>query len=276
MTNTDLPSASTDACPACLNPATGSSKSGRLSCPSCGTVSHEERRAFHYNDSYPEERAHQADHIKALKQKSLAAWLQKAHIKPSGIKVLEVGFGGGATLEYLKNQTDHVFGLEVVESNRRSAKALGIPENQIVEKLEDLQGRDLHFDLFLYCDSFEHLLDPRSHLKLLNEISRPGSKALLVLPRADCLSRKWMGSYWPHDLPDHWIFYSQEGLTRLWNEFGWTAVSTFHPTKYVSSEMAIKHASMKLPVNPDWVPKALRNIHMPLNFGELGIVFEKS
>ena len=86
----------------------------------------------------------------------------------------------------------------------------------------------------VYQDSFEHVLDAESHLRALDTLTEPGTRALLVLPVADSVSRHVLRRFWPHDVEDHWIFYSTDGLTRLWQRFGWRPVARFYPWKFIS------------------------------------------
>ena len=185
--------------------------------------------------------------------------------------VLEIGFGGGATLSWLRQQGAVVYGQEVVESNRAVARGLGIPPDHLKADLSEFEG--VFFDLVLYLDVFEHILDARAQLNLLAKLTRKGCRALLVLPVADSLSRQLLGGLWPHDLPDHWIFYSCQGLTSLWAEFGWHEVKRFYPWKFISADTVARHLSLKAgrPI-PTF---GLGQVGFWLNFGERGFVFER-
>jgi SAM-dependent methyltransferase len=171
----------------------------------------------------------------------------------------------------MHGQGAQVSGVEPVEANRRSAIRSGVPEANVKANLADFGENS--FDLVVYQDSFEHEIEPAIHLATLNRLVAPGARALLVLPIADCLSRRFMGSWWPHDVKEHWVFYSTEGLTRLWQCHGWRLASTFHPRKYISFLTIAGHIQHKTGIR---LPsRALPTSGIWLNFGERGLIFEK-
>ena len=258
-------------CPACDADAVRSVRGSGLHCAACGTIWQPARREFAYADDYPAARGHHDDVVARCKQRTLALWIRRQDLPLDGQRVLEVGFGGGATLAWLQEQGAVVAGQEPVGANRAAAIAQGIPEARVKSVLEDFA--DARFDLVLYLDSFEHVLDADTHLASLNRLTGSGARALLVLPVADSLSRRMLGSWWPHDVPDHWIFYSTQGLIRLWSRFGWHLSARFRPWKFVSAETIARHWQMKTGMRLPLGPLASRGVW--LNFGERGLVFEK-
>lgn len=257
-------------CPACGDTAR-TDRTERHRCLACGTVWLPLRRGYSYDDAYPAERGHFDQAIGHCKQVTLQSWLRRTAGPVAGKRVLEVGFGGGATLDLLHRQGALVWGQEPVTANRRAAVASGIDADHIAADLGAFAGTQ--FNLLLYLDSFEHLLEPESHLRSVDAITIAGSQALVVLPVADSLSRRLMGQAWPHDIPDHWVFYSTRGLTRLWGCFGWRCPASFYPWKFVSVQTLARHFWMKTGLR---VPlTALPASGVWLNFGERGFVFEK-
>ena len=83
-----------------------------------------------------------------------------------------------------------------------------------------------------------------------------------------------MGRWWPHDIRDHWVFYSTLGLTRLWDHHGWSLESTFHPSKYISGLTIARHVELKTRVPLPAAP--LRSTAIWLNFGERGLIVQKT
>jgi len=229
------------------------------------------RRDYQYDDSYPALRGHDDGAIAACKIRTFEHWCRHLGVPLVGQSVLEVGFGGGPTLTWMRDQGAHVSGVEPVAANRATVVRAGIPEANIKAQLADF--RDVRFDLVFYLDSFEHEIEPAAHLASLHRLTRPGTRALLVLPIADCLSRRVLGRWWPHDIRDHWVFYSTAGLTRLWNDHGWRLASSFHPSKYISASTIARHWELKTRIP---LPPLPRNAAIWLNFGERGLVFEKT
>ena len=130
--------------------------------------------------------------VTACKTRTFERWLHHLDTTLAGRNVLEVGFGGGSTLAWMRSQGARVAGVEPVEANRQSAIRSGVPDASVKTSLEDLEGNS--FDLVVYQDLFEHETEPAIHLATLNRLIVPGARALLVLPIADCLSRRLTGS----------------------------------------------------------------------------------
>jgi len=257
-------------CPVCTNRHESAAK--RRRCAHCGTIWIPDRLGYVYDDSYPEQRSHHDAFVSRCKQITLSNWVRRLGADLQGKRVLEVGFGGGATLEWLQGQGALTFGQEPVAANRAAAERMGIPSERIADDLAKFEGT--HFDFTLYLDAFEHLLNPVAHLSLLDRLTAPGSKAMLVLPVADSFSRAILGPAWPHDIQDHWVFYSSRGLEELWGRFGWRVSKRFYPLKYVSALSVSRHMQSKLgrglPLGP------LAKTALWLNCGERGFVFERS
>jgi len=258
-------------CPACSNAVAAENQAARRHCAACGTIWLPQRRCYTYDDAYPAAQGHFHPAIGRCKQVTLQYWLRRTVGPVAARRVLEVGFGGGATLEWLRQQDASVWGQEPVAANRRAAVAAGIEPDRIKADLAEFAG--LHFDLALYLDSFEHILDPIAHLRTLNAVTVRGSRALLVLPVADCLPRRLMGRMWPHDSADHWVFYSTRGLICMWQQAGWRLADRFYPWKLVSIQALARHAQVKAGVK---LPlDVLPSFGVWLNVGERGLVFEK-
>jgi SAM-dependent methyltransferase len=258
-------------CPGCGGLGDAGDKRGFRHCQGCGSLWVPARRDYQYDDGYPASRGHHDDLVAACKIRTFEQWSQQFSTPLAGQKVLEVGFGGGHTLGWMHRLGARVSGVEPVAANRLSAIRSGVPEANVKSSLADFNG--VRFDLVIYQDSFEHETEPASHLATLDRLTAGGARALLVLPIADCLSRRLLGAWWPHDVKDHWVFYSVEGLTRLWQSHGWRLASTFRPSKYVSFPTIADHIQLKAGIRlPPW---ALPASGIWLNFGERGLIFEK-
>lgn len=258
-------------CPGCGGQEDREDSRGFRQCQDCGSAWVPARRDYEYDDAYPAFRGHHDDAIAACKIRTFEHWCQHLNTPLAGKNVLEAGFGGGSTLTWMRAQGAIVSGVEPVEANRATAVINGIPAANIKAKLGEFEeGR---FDLVFYLDSFEHEIEPDAHLATLNRLTPPGARALLVLPIADCVSRRLLGRWWPHDIKDHWVFYATKGLTRLWERHGWRLESTFHPAKYISGLTIARHLQLKTKV--PLPAAALRSTAVWLNFGERGLIFQK-
>jgi SAM-dependent methyltransferase len=255
-------------CPGCGE--IGEAARGVMRCVDCGTLWVAARRDYQYDDSCPTLRGHDDAAIAACKIRTFEHWCRRLDTGLVGQRVLEVGFGGGPTLAWMRDQGAQVSGVEPVAANRAMAIRAGIPEANVRPRLADFEGSQ--FDLVFYLDSFEHETEPAAHLATLDRLTRPGSRAMLVLPVADSLSRRVLGRWWPHDIQDHWVFWSTAGLVRLWNDHGWQLTSTFHPSKYLSASTITRHWELKTRIP---LPPVPRRAAVWLNFGERGLIFEK-
>ena len=258
-------------CPACGGSALSASGSQRRECSACGTIWVSHRRNYIYDDVYPKQRSHHDAVVARCKQITLRAWLRRLNAPITGQTVLEIGFGGGATLELVQTLGGIAHGMEPVPANRAAAVGRGIPADQITGDLANFGGK--RFDLAIYLDSFEHLLEPREHLTALSTLTAPASRALVVLPVADCFSRRLMGRWWPHDLDDHWIFYSRQGLTKLWQDFGWQCTGVFFPWKFISLRTVAQHWQIK--THRPMPTFGFGDVGIWLNFGERGFIFDR-
>jgi hypothetical protein len=257
-------------CPGCGGPGSSVDARGFRQCGDCRSLWVPARRDYEYNNSYPKLRGHDDGAIAACKVRTFERWYRQLDVPLAGRSVLEAGFGGGQILGWMQSQGAQVSGVEPVEGNRAMAIRAGLPEANIKARLADFQ--DSRFDLVFYLDSFEHEVEPAAHLATLDRLTRTGTRALLVLPVADSWSRRLLGRWWPHDIRDHWVFYSIDGLTRLWNEHGWRLASTFHPSKFVSASTIARHWEMKTRIPLPGIPPGAA---IWLNFGERGLIFEK-
>jgi SAM-dependent methyltransferase len=264
-------------CPACGGELkiSATRPSTRFSCNECHTITIPERRSYTYTENYSENRGHYLSQIKSCKTKSYQSHLRSADLQSlAGLKILEFGFGSGVFLQLAKELNADTYGIEIQKDLSQQATLLDIPEKNLSQDLGKFQASNLKFDAVFYFDSFEHVLEPLEHLKKLNELSRPGTKALVVLPQADSISRYMLKSFWPHDIPDHWVFYSKKGLIHQWKNQGWSVRKIFSPQKNITVEMILLHWGFQ-------PSGALLNLlrRIPpfwFNIGEMGVVFEKT
>jgi hypothetical protein len=114
--------------------------------------------------------------------------------------------------EILNEHSNSVWGIEAVPSNIEFAAKLGIPKNHLFNSGSLSTRMPQAIDLWIFLDSFEHIIEVDEFMKWLNENSTPSAKMLLILPRADSFSRRWMKSFWIHRLNDHLFHWSRKGI----------------------------------------------------------------
>lgn len=100
-------------------------------------------------------------------------------------KVLEIGCGSGATLEYMKSKgASYVVGIDISQSAIHQASEKGIIDLALVLDIEkdELPFRAKEFDCIILADVLEHLYDPWMTLKKITEYLADDGYVLLSLP----------------------------------------------------------------------------------------------
>lgn len=248
----------------------------RAVCDECGSFWDLESLAatVAYDESYPAQRGHFDPRVGALKVRTLDRWLHAAGVSLAGKTVCEVGFGGGTCLPYLAEHAGHVIGLEVNDAAIERVRATGVRAELL--QVVPLPALSRSVDVWLFQDSFEHIPDPGTFTNWLAANSSPNAQILLVAPRGDSLSRRAMGRFWPHKLPDHQFHWSDAGLIDFMARRGFSVRRRFFPLKFASPEMVLAHFLHKLGV-ADGLRRRLSgaSFALPINFGEHGLVFER-
>jgi hypothetical protein len=262
----------------CEHPVSSATRRAfRLECGACGSFWDLEslEREVRYEEDYPAQRGHFDPRVGALKVRSLARWLAAAGVRVESAHVCEVGFGGGSCLGFLGERAAHVTGIEANASAIDHVRGRG--EAATLLLAQSLPARlEEPVDLWLFQDSFEHIPDPAAFMQWMVDNSHSETEILIVLPRADSLSRRLMGRLWPHKLPDHTFHWSLSGLIDFMSRRGFVASRRFFPVKFVSPQMVLAHLLHKAgaaPAQRRWLGGA--HLALPFNFGEMGLLFRR-
>lgn len=153
-------------------------------------------------------------------------WLQSR----VGGRLLEVGFGNGATLARLKNLGWSVAGVEFDPVSVELANKLGLDAR--LGSLEDCQFDDASFDAVVSSHLLEHLPDPRSHIKECFRILRPGGKLILTTPNASSLGHRLFEKNWRGlEPPRHLHIFGPRALSSLVAETGFRSIKISCPAR---------------------------------------------
>jgi 2-polyprenyl-3-methyl-5-hydroxy-6-metoxy-1,4-benzoquinol methylase len=99
--------------------------------------------------------------------------------------ILEIGFGSGACLAWMREQGARLHGTELNHAACDAARAAGI-EILPMDLLSSADGYKERFDTIIAFDVFEHLSlgQVRDHLRACEKMLRQGGKLLLRFPNA--------------------------------------------------------------------------------------------
>lgn len=266
-------------CPACKgNPESQPIRRGRdsfLRCSGCGTLWRAAGAEFNaYDASYFQERAHD-DAESAVGQAKLKTfdyfWRQipESHrARP----ILELGCSGGLALRAALDQRLDVHGFDITEDILKLTDANGIPRERVTAgTLQQLPEKA--FGVAAFFDSFEHIPEPRAFLEVFAPYLSEDALVLMVIPAADTVSNRFLGSLWPHYLPDHWVHYTVRGLEALFAPQGLSLMSAFSPRKQVPADMVRRHINMRWPGLGRWVPA---HGALSFNIGERGLIWKRT
>lgn len=248
----------------------------RAQCSVCGSYWDLESLAatVAYDESYPAERGHFDPRVGALKVRTLDHWVRAGQVTLDGKTVCEVGFGGEHVCHIWRR-------VRRTSSDSRSTSRPSIVSDSLGVRAELLRVDPLprlahQVDLWLFQDSFEHIPDPATFADWMRVHSSASAEILLVAPRGDSLSRRLMGRFWPHKLPDHQFHWSHAGLAEFFARRGFAVRRSFFPLKFASPQMVLAHFLHKLGVGESLRRRlAGASFALPINFGEHGLVFER-
>lgn len=95
-----------------------------------------------------------------------------------GLRVLDVGCGGGFTCEFLAHQQAQVWGLDqsaqCIAAAQAHAEAGGLPITYRCGIAEELPFEAVAFDVVVCVDVLEHVADPLQAVKEISRVLRPG------------------------------------------------------------------------------------------------------
>ncbi len=259
-------------CPACLGSKSGKpvfTRTGELNrCARCGSLWRSEGPVYSdYGMSYFSNRGHLGEKasVRAAKIKSFRGFWKRASVPPSS-KALEIGCATGWGLVAGRELGMQMHGLDVAAESDRLAMERGFPPGTVVQHLEQLET--LRFPVVGFFDALEHIPEPEQFLEKLKHYLAPEACLIVVLPRADSLSRYCLGSMWPHFLPDHWLHFSARGFEIFAGRCGFDLAKTFFPLKWVTPFTLFRHLSLH-----SGIELAAPSFPIfPFNIGECGYV----
>jgi 2-polyprenyl-3-methyl-5-hydroxy-6-metoxy-1,4-benzoquinol methylase len=138
------------------------------------------------------------------------------HVRISpGIRLLDVGCGGGYFLRIAARLGAEVQGVEPSDIAASRARAAGIPVFTGTLEIYVESIGDRRFDLITANHVLEHTPDPVRTLGMMKQILAPAGLIWIGVPNADCtFSRKLRGRWHSIDVPFHLMQFTPESLSK--------------------------------------------------------------
>jgi 2-polyprenyl-6-hydroxyphenyl methylase/3-demethylubiquinone-9 3-methyltransferase len=109
----------------------------------------------------------------------------------AGIKVLDIGCGGGILSESLAKQGANVTAIDVVEKNIKVAKAhakqSGLQINYQLSSVEQMLETNQQFDIVFNMEVVEHVVDVNSFIRGCNALVKPQGTQFIA-----SINRNWL------------------------------------------------------------------------------------
>ena len=143
--------------------------------------------------------------------------------EPGSNTFLDIGCAAGILNEYLEKQGWKTTGLEIC----RASAEYGINNRKLDIRINTLEKESFPGSSFSFVHSshvIEHIADPRSFVREIYRILKPGGTAFIVTPNAAGLQARIYRKNWRLCIADHVILFSKKTLKRLLTEEGFRPV----------------------------------------------------
>lgn len=210
----------------------GSYKFTMHRCPRCGLyynhpqMTQNELSALYNNGYYFFHRRDQVEfrRIVSLYQRSVA--LVENQIQPR--KVLEIGSAKGYLLSILQRLGWDVQGIEISHSAAKfSRQKLNVPTYAGTLDEFITQHPNEKYPLILAIDLLEHVIEPASFFKQVNQVIERNGIIIIDTPNGNSANITQYGSEWQGFNPFHLFIFSLESLSQLLNKYGFEIQKVF-------------------------------------------------
>jgi 2-polyprenyl-3-methyl-5-hydroxy-6-metoxy-1,4-benzoquinol methylase len=181
--------------------------------------------------------------VLALKQATFRRHVLPAVALAPGARILDCGAAFGALMAAAEERGWQAYGIELApEAAAAIARRFG-PERVFSGPFEQAAFPSLTaeaFDAVFMCDFIEHVRDPAAVMAKACRLLRPGGTLVLTTPDGDSLSRRLMGSSWPHFKVEHLFTFSRRNLAPLLQRSGFARM-TSRPARKVLDLDYLQH-----------------------------------
>lgn len=144
------------------------------------------------------------------------------HISIQNKHILEVGCGSGAILKYLHDNGAKVKGIDLSQEYLEYGKqryGLDLSNTNLFDLPEKHQ-----FDLIIYSDVLEHIINPHEHLKKIKELLKPDGLLYLKVPGTKNIVRPYLCDFLKSIQNAHVYYYSLATLNNLASNCGYSMI----------------------------------------------------
>ncbi|MCC1483458.1 class I SAM-dependent methyltransferase [Winogradskyella immobilis] len=139
--------------------------------------------------------------------------------KTEGKNLLDIGCGTGDFLQTTKTDNWNVTGIEPNAEARKIANTK--TENSVFDSSKLLELESNNFDVITLWHVLEHLPNLEEHLKAFNRLLKADGYLVIAVPNYKSFDAKYYKSFWAaYDVPRHLWHFSQTGIKRLIENFG--------------------------------------------------------
>lgn len=205
-----------------------------LACRSCGhrflgTVFTEAELRSLYSDYYPRGVLRLEEFRPYVELRGFQTWLEGEYASafrwvPRGVRVLDVGCGFGETLAFHQGRGCDAHGVDADENLLRAAERYGLNARVGLFSASDYEPES--FDFVTLDQVIEHAAYPRSFLRDVATVLRPGGTAIVTTPNSNGFGRRLLARRWINwHVPYHLQQFSRSSLSILAEESGLRLVS---------------------------------------------------
>lgn len=189
----------------------------------------------------------------------------------TGGRLLEIGCSTG---EMLLSASDsfEVFGVEADAISSRTAASRGL--ECFNGALTDAQFPGEHFSAAALYHVIEHFHSPRTELRELHRVIKPGGWLAIETPNIANIWFRLLGARWRQIIPDHLYFFTPQTMTRLCASAGFEVRELRNVGKAMSARLLISRIgryNQPLARTLSYISRALGfdDRTLRLNFGDV-------
>lgn len=143
-----------------------------------------------------------------------------------------------------------------------------VKDLSIFENLEEITINHQSCDLFVGIHVFDHLLNPKSDLQRLKELSRNHAKLVLVVHNEKSILRKLLKAKWPPFCLQHPQLFNPATLGGILKECGWGLERVSKTTNWWHARNLIGTGLGLFGISSSWV-RFLPNFEFPTKLGNV-------